>query len=249
MGPMKVWRWLVGPATERTRPIRRRIAPARYKETYINHTLARIGGDSLYLEIGVRDGASFRDVVATRKIGIDPVRTERMAVLRPGEEFFESTSDAFFREVDAVTLQPGSIDVALIDGLHEFRQIAQDFRNLEPFMRPTGVIFLDDFNPGSRERARDTPTGGPWNGDGWKLAVLLGRERTDLDLFTIDADEGIGVVTGFSPELPAGQRISDEKIDTYKQLDYDMLDRHRPSILNLISPKEFAQRMTWMDRR
>ena len=130
-----------------SRPIRRRLTPNQFKETYVNRALARRAHPTLYVEIGVREGESFRYVNADTKIGIDPERMPSMKTLLPGETYFATTSDAFFKNRAHEVLAAESIDVALIDGLHEFRQALRDFTNLEPFMRKDGVVILDDCNP------------------------------------------------------------------------------------------------------
>ena len=198
-----------------SRPTRRRLAPTRFKETYVNRALARRSPPTVYLEIGVREGESFRIVRADTKIGIDPERTEGMSVLGPGERFFEVTSDEFFAAHADTVLESASIHVALIDGLHEFRQVLRDLTNLERFMRRDGVVILDDCNPKSAERSSETPIGGAWNGDVWKLPAFLIGERADLNVATIDADEGVGVVTGFGGRH---EPIDEHAVGRYKSL-------------------------------
>jgi Methyltransferase domain len=213
-----------------SRPIRRRLAPNRFKETYVNRALHRRNRATLYVEIGVRDGASFRVVGADRRIGIDPERWPSMETLESGEQFFELTSDEFFDlHADAV-LGEASVDVALLDGLHEFRQVLRDFDNLERFMRPDGVVIVDDCNPQKAQRASDVPIAGAWNGDVWKLVAYLVAERPDLRVATIDADEGVGVATGFG--RPRAE-IDEAMIEHYKSLPYGHLEAARSEILNL----------------
>jgi hypothetical protein len=219
-----------------SRPLRRRITPSRFKETYINSALS-LHAAPTYLEIGVRDGESFRLVSAPRKIGVDPVPTEAMRTLRPGEEYFPIASDDFFRHEASSVLRPASVHVAQIDGLHEFRQAVRDLLNLEPYMRADGAVFFDDFNPRTRERARDTPTPGAWNGDVWKVAVFLACARPDLSYWTVDADEGIGLVVGFGGIAPGGL---EDVIESAKRLDYSELERDRRATLHLIRPREFG---------
>lgn len=223
---------------ERSRPLRRRLSPERFKETYINQALAS-HQDATYLEIGVRHGESFRIAQAARKIGIDPQTTEEMMILRPGEEYFATTSDDFFATTAAQIIEHESIHVALIDGLHEFKQVLRDLFNLEPFMRRDGVVFLDDFNPRSSERASDTPTGGAWNGDVWKLAPFLAESRPDLAVWTVDADEGVGVIMGFGGD---DARLSDftDAGERCKHLAYAQLEQDRENTLRLIKPAEFG---------
>jgi len=219
-----------------SRPIRRRLAPNQFKETYANRALARCESPTLYVEIGVREGESFRFVRADTKIGIDPERTPSMGALLPGETFFAATSDAFFEERAHEVLAAESVHVALVDGLHEFRQVLRDLTNLERYMRTDGVVILDDCNPRSAERGSGVPIGGAWNGDVWKLPAYLIGERPDLSTATIDADEGVGVVTGFGTNRP---QADEAVIQRYKALEYYYLAENRTEVLNLVPPDRF----------
>jgi SAM-dependent methyltransferase len=216
----------------KSRPLRRLLTPRQFKETYTNEFLAD-RPNATYVEIGVQTGESFRTIRAARKLGVDPSRHPAMRSLRPGEEFFEQSSDDFFADDAARVLRLGAVDVALVDGLHEFRQALRDVLNLERFMRPDGLIVIDDCNPTSRERAVDTFQPGSWNGDVWKVVALLRRERPDLRTITVNADQGIGLVTGFRGKTV---RPDANTIDQYKELGYDLLERERQDILGMVKP-------------
>jgi hypothetical protein len=219
-----------------SRPLRRRLRPSSFKETYVNRALARFERPTTYLEIGVREGESFRLAQADSKIGIDPERTPAMTTLLPGEQFFELTSDEFFAEPATTVLEPSSVHVALVDGLHEFRQVLNDVLNLEPYMRPDGVVIVDDCNPRTEERASEIPIGGAWNGDVWKLPAFLLEVRRDLRVATVDADEGVGVISGFGADPP---EPSATDVERFKALPYEHLARDRRTVLNLIPPSAF----------
>ena len=219
----------------RTRPWRRRLRPRNYKEHYVQKLLDRYSSPT-YFEIGVRHGDSFRWVDAGRKIGVDPVRQPEMGTPLAGEEFYEATSDDFFAKLAGDVLRTRCIDVALIDGLHEFSQVVRDFHNVEQYISPKGVVVLDDFNPRSAELASDVPTGAAWNGDVWKLAPYLRSIRPDLRLRTVDADQGVGIVDGFGDEPTAADH---RVVDECKALDYSYLRDNRRDLLGLISPDEF----------
>lgn len=220
-----------------SRPLRRRLAPNRFKETYVNRALARYDRPTRYFEIGVREGESFRLARADSKFGIDPERTASMSVLRPGERFFEATSDEFFAEQAAEVLEPRSVHVALIDGLHEFRQALRDLLNVEPYMRHDGVVVVDDCNPRTAERASEVPIGGAWNGDVWKVPAYLLEARPDLRVATIDADEGVGLVSGFGTDPP---KPDPAEIERFKSLPYEHLARDRENVLNVVPPSAFV---------
>lgn len=219
-----------------SRPLRRHLAPSRFKETYVNRALARRERPTHYLEIGVRDGESFRLAKADVKFGIDPERMANMATLQRGEQFFETTSDEFFAEHAPRVLEPESVHVALVDGLHEFRQVLRDVLNIERYMRRDGVIILDDCNPPNAERGSETPIGGAWNGDVWKLPAYLLEQRPDLRVATIDADEGVGVISGFGTPPPPPDPAA---VERFKSLPYEHLARDRAAIVNLVPPSAF----------
>lgn len=216
----------------KARPLRRLVTPRQFKETYIREFIGS-RRDPVYVEIGVQTGESFREVQASRKIGVDPVRHPNMAVLRDKEEFFERPSDDFFKLDAPRVLQPRSVDVALVDGLHEFRQALRDILNLEPFMKPDGLIVVDDGNPITRRRSVDTIQSGAWNGDVWKAIHFLRQERPDLEVLTVDADQGIGLVHRFGGPGRLDS-LDPTVVDRYKSLDYDVLERDREKVLGLV---------------
>ena len=154
------------------------------------------------------------------------------------------TSDEFFAEQAPHVLGPASIHVALIDGLHEFRQVACDLLHLEPYMRPDGLVFFDDMNPRTRQRAADAPTGEVdvpggviWNGDVWKIAAFVARARPDLTLRTVKADQGVGVLSGFGKSHNEDLQA---EIERCKALDYSELKNGREQVLHLVPHTEFG---------
>ncbi len=205
------------------------VAPHRFKVDYIQAQIDRLNA-GLYVEIGVRDGATFRRVKCRRKIAVDPVRTEKMLAIQPGESFFEETSDRFFETSVVDALGGERIDVCLIDGLHVFEQVIRDVLNCAQWMRPDGVILLDDCNPPSSERAQPIPTGGAWNGDVWKAIAVIRRTQPQWHCMTFDTDQGIGLIWGYESGA-AG--ISEDDIAWAQGLKYEDLDRDR-SIIGLV---------------
>lgn len=206
-------------------------------------------GDGNYLEIGVNDGASFIPVKARRKWGVDPnyqlswKRRLKYAVFsRLGlkiEKLYRMTSDEFFA-AERGLLEKRGIDVCFIDGLHTYAQVMKDVNNALRYLRPAGVIVLDDCNPATaviaapasninEVIARKIPGwDGRWSGDVWKAVVHLRSLRPDLDAFVLDCDTGIGVVTK-SPS-PAALPYSARDIDA---MDYGALAANRDELLAL----------------
>lgn len=211
--------------TERARDLR--------KETHINRALSNLNGQT-YVEIGVKNGDCFRQITATRKIGIDPVRHRFGHELGPGEQYFEMTSDTFFANHAEELFRHQCIDVALVDGLHEFSQALRDVLNLENFMSPQGVIFIHDCNPPTRKHV-EVDDGGVWTGDVWKVAYYLTTYRHDLSFFTINCDWGLGILTGFNSDSSVQPPLLDI-LKVCGQLDYELLENKRKHILRLRTP-------------
>lgn len=207
------------------------LARIYYKQYYINTAIRALRGRT-YLEIGVRNGDCLRQIQCALKVGVDPFRSPVFNELRADEQFYQVESDTFFEAGDADRVfADRKVDVALADGLHEFHQTLRDVLNIERYIRPDGVIFIHDCNPPTRRRT-EVRDGGEWNGDVWKVAYYLRHYRPDLEFFTIDCDEGVGVVTGFG-KRPAGEQADAGNIAMCKQLDYSVLENNRQGVLNL----------------
>jgi SAM-dependent methyltransferase len=201
-----------------------------HKESHINRALRALDGQT-YVEIGVANGTCFRQIQAPRKIGVDPGAPSFGHDLAAGESFFRVTSDDFFvRHAPALPGTDG-VDVALVDGYHEFTQALRDVLNLERYMKPGGVIFIHDCNPPTRQHV-EVREGDCWTGDVWKVVHYLREQRRDLDCCTLDLDWGVGVVTGFRRgHVPPPPAAAD--LERYRLLDYDVLRRNRRRILGL----------------
>lgn len=201
------------------RPIRQRLQPREYKEFYVQEAIDRSEADA-YLEIGVRNGHSFRAVRAPFKVAVDPERTAWMQNLKAGESFFESTSDLFFEKEAPVLLKNEPLAACLVDGLHTFEQSLRDVINASAWMAVDGTIVLDDCFPRSEERASLEPTGGAWNGDVWKTIAVLKETQPHWDVRTLDVDEGVGLITGLSAPF---RNIAADQLTFFKNLNFRSL--------------------------
>jgi tetratricopeptide (TPR) repeat protein len=167
---------------------------------------------------------------------------QSIAQLAAGEsaELFFMTSDAFFKDRAGALFQPQKIDVAFVDGLHTYEQTYQDVLNVLGHLSDNGVILLHDCNPPTRtsaiaaesweEAEKINPPGwdGMWCGDVWKSIVHLRAVRNDLNIFVLDCDFGIGVVT----KRKAAQQL-DLTVDQIKGMTFDDLNANRHSLVNL----------------
>jgi Methyltransferase domain len=203
----------------------------------------------VYLEIGVSHGAAFRRITADEKIAVDPAfklstRSRRLADAKArATHYFETTSNAFFAN-ETGFLEQHAIDVALIDGLHTYKQVVRDVENTLRYLRDDGVIVLHDCNPANasiacpatsyadfRAQHRRRITLPPWSGDVWKAVVHLRSTRHDLRIAVLKCDFGVGIVRKGFPEsrLP----YSAAQIEA---LNYADLAADRERLLNLKPP-------------
>ena len=212
----------------------------------------------VYLEIGVWKGLVFRDIAADEKIAVDPAfklsaRSRRLADAKArATHYFETTSDAFFANETAFLEQRG-IDVALIDGLHSYKQVVRDVENTLRYLRDDGVIVLHDCNPANASIACPATSyvdvraqyhwwdllhvqggviyRGVWSGDVWKAIVQLRSTRDDLRIAVLKCDFGVGLVRKGLPESQLSYSAAQIEALTYADLAAD-----RERLLNLKRP-------------
>lgn len=156
-------------------------------------------------------------------------------------DLFQLSSDDFFARGDDL-IGPSGIDVAFVDGLHEWKQVVRDVDNCLRYLNRGGVIVMHDCCPTSAlisvppeklEEARRSPKwNGAWTGDVWKAAAWLRSCRDDLNLFVLNCDWGVGIVTRGKPV---------NKLEfSYEELEeatFDRLDNDRQRILDLREPE------------
>ncbi|OGB87661.1 hypothetical protein A3J44_06260, partial [candidate division WOR-1 bacterium RIFCSPHIGHO2_02_FULL_45_12] len=209
-----------------------------------------------YLEIGVAHGDCFLYVDAPTKIGVDPYLKLKQPkksiwsfrkISQTNNTYCEISSDAFF-ESTASTLIKEGIDVALVDGLHTHEQSLKDVINCLKLLKDNGVIVMHDCNPSSEiaanplnpyehgERLGVPNWKGPWNGDVWKTIAYLRSLRNDLNIFVLDCDYGLGIITKGKPENML--RYSKEAL---KKISYKDLANDRNNILNLKKTSHFKK--------
>jgi hypothetical protein len=196
-----------------------------------------------YVEIGVNDGKSLDEAQpATPCIGIDPEpRIERE--IPPSTRIYELTSDEFFARYDPRELLGRPVELAFIDGLHQFEQVLRDFVNLERCSAADGVVILHDCIPldattSSRDRTTDF-----YAGDVWKATLVLRRRRPDLEMVIVrTAPTGLCLVKG----LDSADRELEDALPAieseYRDLGFDYYLRHRAEMPPIIPSNEDAVR-------
>tara|TARA_B100000989_G_scaffold58614_1_gene39890 strand:- start:4750 stop:5427 length:678 start_codon:yes stop_codon:yes gene_type:complete len=130
-----------------------------------------------YLEIGCDNNQLFSKVVIKNKIGVDPFSGGNI----------RKTSDQFFLE------NKKKFDIIFIDGSHIYQQVKKDILNSVNFLNDNGVILVHDCMPDSLSKQAVPRYRMQWNGDVWKAIVDL-RKNKDLNIFTCEIDQGIGII-------------------------------------------------------
>ena len=188
-----------------------------------------------YVEIGVEHGTSLRLVQApTLAIGIDP-EPKLAGPLAANQKVFAQTSDDFFATRDLRAELGGlPIDLAFIDGMHQFEFALRDFTNLERFSSRDSTILLDDCYPLNRETAERERRREFWSGDIWRLIVLLKKYRPELAIHIVATPPcGLAVVRQLDPDSRFLREHYERLCREFLALDYAFLEDDMPGKLNL----------------
>jgi hypothetical protein len=192
--------------------------------TEIINSLIKKYGYKSYLEIGVntpaQPGYNWTSVEVELKHGVDPNvdTTYKME----SDEFFENHINQTY-------------DIVFVDGLHIFEQAHRDIINSLKNLNEGGIIVVHDCNPITEITQRRVRASSAWHGDVWKAIVKLRLENPELEVCTVNTDEGCGIVKKGSQTL----LNVDDDTDTY---DYSFLEKNRKEALNLISVDEFKEK-------
>ena len=130
-----------------------------------------------YLEIGCDQDQLFSKIKIQNKVGVDP--SSGGNVRKSSDEFFNDNKKKF--------------DLIFIDGLHTYNQVKKDILNSLNCLKDGGVILVHDCIPDCLSKQAVPRYRMIWNGDVWKAIVDL-RQRPDLEIFTCQIDQGIGVI-------------------------------------------------------
>ena len=192
-----------------------------------------------YLEIGVENGHIFFRIKSTFKVAVDPKflfdfsRRLGKSLINPynfNNQYFEKTSDAFFAQDAQRVFTAKKLQLALVDGTHEYQFALRDVENTFNYMQENGVILMHNCNPqlaGTAGHFEDGETG-EWNGDVWRTIIHLRSQRPDLTAFVLDIDQGLGIVTRQKPDT-----MLDFTPAQIQSLTYDELTQNREEWLNL----------------
>lgn len=193
-----------------------------------------------YVEIGIFAGASFRLAQPpTLALGVDP--DPRIAAPpSPHHRIFRTTSDAFFAGRDlAQALDGRRVELALIDGMHQFEFVLRDFLNLERHCAREATILVHDCFPLDATSAARSRTTGFWSGDVWRAILALRKWRPDLQLHTVAArPTGLGVIRNLDPESRVLADNLDRICAEFLGVGYESIAERRHEALNVV-PNEW----------
>lgn len=178
---------------------------------------------SCYVEIGVRYGRSLTLArPGTSIVAIDPKLEIEYPVGHLSVLKAMMTSDAFFiSDVAEQYFAQHVIDLAFIDGMHQFEFALKDFINLEARAHAGAMIILHDTLPIGAAMAARHQTTSLWTGDVWKTVVALRTYRADLTITTLDvAPTGLTLVTGLDPRSTALSRALPQIMSAMAALSY-----------------------------
>jgi hypothetical protein len=196
-----------------------------------------------YLEIGVSTGRVFFSIRSASKHAVDPYfkfsrwKLFRRTLINPANlfnKYYPITSDEFFEKHAHGLFDKRKIDISLVDGMHEYLFALRDIENVLKYLKDDGVIIIHDCNPVTKNmgstfdewKSRDFS--GEWNGDVWKAILHLRCSRSDVHVFVLDCDYGLGVVTKGKPE-----NNLNIPVQSIQGLTYEDFDSNRESWLNL----------------
>jgi hypothetical protein len=175
-----------------------------------------------YFEIGTLHGQTLK-LARCGSVAVDPSfrLTCDVRADKPFCRLFEQTSDAFFAEHDLSEVLGGPVDLAFLDGMHQFAFLLRDFIHTERHCRPGSTIVLHDCLPRDLfmtgdGAARSNDAGARkykdcWTGDVWKLVPILKTLRPDLSVTCLDAaPTGLVVCTDLAPQNTVLAQAYDE---------------------------------------
>ena len=172
-----------------------------------------------YLEIGCQSDVNFSKIIIKNKIGVDPQSggTHRM------------TSDDFFKQ------NKSTFDLIFIDGLHVYEQVLKDIENSLKVLNENGVILIHDCLPAKIWHQTIPQTHSSWNGDVWK-SIVKSRTRIDIDTYTIEADQGLGLIL-----KRENKDLLVDKIENFKNLKFRDYYIHHKKFMRIIDENDVLE--------
>ncbi|MFQ5952101.1 MAG: hypothetical protein ACE5JK_01690 [Candidatus Omnitrophota bacterium] len=116
------------------------------------------------------------------------------------------------------------------------------------YLKEDGVIIIHDCNPPNETIGFPAKSikhvgslnlpgwTGLWTGDVWKTIVYLRSIHRDLNVFVLNCDMGVAIITKRKPE-----NMLEYTLEDIENLSYKDLERSRERLLNLKNPQYFKE--------
>lgn len=197
-----------------------------------------------YLEIGVNRGVTFNALNAAIKVAVDPkFLFEFEPLARDNIHFHETTSDDYFGQI---ATPDTAFDVIYLDGLHTSEQTVRDLINAFAFLKPNGVIIIDDVFPSSYiaslperqhtrvvRQATDDPSGA-WMGDVFRLVFFVESFCQQYSYCTVNNNHGQLVLWRQPRDYIADRTLSQVGQKDYKDLFLERDTFHFASLESIV---------------
>lgn len=175
-----------------------------------------------YVEIGTAHGDTLA-LAGCASVAIDPRFQLKHDIVgsKPACHLFQMTSDAFFSCYHLSEVLGGPVDMAFLDGMHEYEFLLRDFINIEKHCSKNSTVLLHDClptdryvarrDPGDQSLAELSPHREWWAGDVWKAAAIIRQHRRDLLMLGVNAPPtGLIVITNLDP----GSKVLSSQYET-----------------------------------
>lgn len=197
----------------------------RWSVRRINALYDALPDVSIYLEIGVAKGNTFKYVNVPNRVGVDPAHELDTESLPAGVRIFTVTSDDFFASNNE------AFDMVFIDGLHTYQQTYRDLVSALNVC-PDGPILIDDVVPCDEVSAMPSMVeslakrkdlnmpGQPWHGDVYRMVLCIADNHPELSYRTI-LNSGNPQMLLWKDQPVEVQAVADNVLSQYATVTYD----------------------------
>jgi len=181
-----------------------------------------------YLEIGVFHYDCYKFINCELKECVDPKESAKATYIMTSDDFFRQNKNKYgcvFNKYDCI----------FIDGLHLEQQVLKDIENSLDILNDKGTIIVHDCLPENEFEQRDIEKyddKGTWTGTVWKAFARLRITRPDLEMYTVNENNGCGVIR-------KGKQNCFAPYSSIEKLDYNLYAKNRIQLMNIISFNTF----------
>lgn len=150
----------------------------------------------VYLELGIKNGHTISSIVphSNRAIGVD---IKKRFKENRGYEFYEMSTDDFFKKVDGGEISLPLINVAFIDANHDKEYVLRDFYNVWGRIEEQGVVILHDTYPKNEQFTQPHLCDNAYEA-AWAISQI---DDPTMESFTLPVNPGITLIRKRSSQL------------------------------------------------